>query len=297
MSNFWGPLHLNSLDSTSRQYFDQGVKCYEAEEHDLAKERFTRALEANRTNFVAYQYLGFIAVHEDQPQTAIRNFDLARKFAEDSYHRALALSHLARSYKAVGNLALAVQASTAATGAAPGYAKFWHEAAVYHVNLSQAAEAIRCLRRAVMIDKSYWSLIVADATFDPIRDEVLALLDEMRTRLSQMAQDCLGASRRIVRYLERIDVTCTVPEVARKLNRWEEHYKSCPVFAYPDIMREAIGATKTEIKVALGILSQGRSDGEREESKRTCNDSLRQFAQIEERLGASGFVWLKYSHV
>ena len=37
---------LHSLDNTSRQYFDQGVRCYEMGENELAKERFTRALEA-----------------------------------------------------------------------------------------------------------------------------------------------------------------------------------------------------------------------------------------------------------
>ena len=102
---------LTSLDNTSRQYWEQGVKCYETAEHEFARERFNRALDANRTNYFAYQYFGFIAVHEENSSEAIKNFDLARKFADSGYHRALALSHLARSHHAAGNLPQAIKSN------------------------------------------------------------------------------------------------------------------------------------------------------------------------------------------
>ncbi len=105
---------LNALDNTSRQYWEQGVKCYETAEYGLAKERFNRALDANRTNYFAYQYLGFIAVQAEESEEALKSFGLARKFAESGYHRALALSHLARTYNAVGNLPQAVESSVEA---------------------------------------------------------------------------------------------------------------------------------------------------------------------------------------
>ena len=68
---------LNAPDNTSRQYWGQGVKCYEASEYDFARERFSRALDTNRTNYFAYQYLGFIAVHEEKSSEALKNFELA----------------------------------------------------------------------------------------------------------------------------------------------------------------------------------------------------------------------------
>ena len=90
---------LNALDNASRQYWEQGVKCYETSEYDIARERFSRALDANRTNYFAYQYLGFIAVHEERSEEALRNFELAKKFADSGYHRALAISFSEKSQR------------------------------------------------------------------------------------------------------------------------------------------------------------------------------------------------------
>lgn len=127
---------LTSLDNTSRQYYDQGVKCYETSENEFAKERFNRALDANRTNYFAYQYLGFIAVNADDSKEAIKNFDLAKKFAENNYYRALAHSHIARSLNAIGDVSKASENADAAAHAAPDHARFWYESAVYYVRLS-----------------------------------------------------------------------------------------------------------------------------------------------------------------
>jgi len=169
---------LTALDNTSRQYWEQGVKCFETAEYDIARERFNRALDANRTNYFAYQYLGLIAVHDENSQEALKNFDLARKFAENGYYRALALSHLARGHNAKGDVSQAVQSSVAATQAAPDYAKFWYETAIYQVRASGVEEAIRCLRQAISTDWMYWSISISDANLDPIRNRVERLLAE-----------------------------------------------------------------------------------------------------------------------
>ena len=58
---------LNALDNKSRQYWEQGVKCYESSEYEMAKERFNCAVVENRTNYFACQYLGFISVHDQNP--------------------------------------------------------------------------------------------------------------------------------------------------------------------------------------------------------------------------------------
>jgi len=57
-------LLLESLTNGSRQYFEQGVTCYEEGEFAFARDRFSLALERNRTNFFAYQHLGFLARKE-----------------------------------------------------------------------------------------------------------------------------------------------------------------------------------------------------------------------------------------
>jgi hypothetical protein len=67
---------ITALDNTSRQGWEQGVKCYDSSEYEIAQERFSRALNANRTNYFAYQYPGLIAVHNEDEQEAVKNFDL-----------------------------------------------------------------------------------------------------------------------------------------------------------------------------------------------------------------------------
>ena len=208
---------LNAPDNTSRQYWGQGVKCYEASEYDFARERFSRALDTNRTNYFAYHYLGFIAVHEEKSSEALKNFELARKFANSGYHRALALSHLAPSYHATGDLPHALQSPVAATEAAPDRAKFWYECAVFHVRGANAEEAIQCLRRAVSGDWTYWSISISDANLDPIRQRVERLFEQMREEQRLIARRTLDSLGSTMKMLHGMEITAEVIESRKKL--------------------------------------------------------------------------------
>src|SRR5882724_809170 len=160
---------IESLDNMSRQYFEQGIKWYENREYDLAKERFNKALEANMTNYFAYQYLGFISVAENDSNHAIRNFDLAQKIAETPYHRALALSHLARSYHAKDDLSTAADLTREATEIDPETAKFWYEFGGYSARLGRREESIAALNEAIEKDWTYFTVVVVDSDFDRVR--------------------------------------------------------------------------------------------------------------------------------
>ena len=227
---------LNALDNTSRQYWEQGVKCYETSEYDIARERFNRALDANRTNYFAYQYLGFIAVHEEKSPEALKNFELARKFADSGYHRALALSHLARCHHATGDLPRAVQSAIAATEAAPDHAKFWYECAVLHVRGSNAEEAIQCLRRAISGDWTYWSISISDANLDPIRQRVERLLEQMREEQRLIARRTLDGLGSTMKMLQGMRITTEVAESRKKLDEYEAQYREGTVFAYRSLI-------------------------------------------------------------
>ena len=114
-----------------------GVSAFGKKDEAALKERFNRALDANRTNYFEYQYLGFIAVNADDSQSALKNFELAKKFADSDYYRALAHSHLARSLSAIGDVPKASENAAAAVQAAPDQGRFWYESAVYYVRLSK----------------------------------------------------------------------------------------------------------------------------------------------------------------
>ena len=227
---------LNALDNTSRQYWEQGVKCYETSEYDIARERFNRALDANRTNYFAYQYLGFIAVHEEKSSEALKNFELARKFADSGYHRALALSHLARGYYATGDLPRAIQSAVSATEAAPDHAKFWYERAVFHVRGSNPEEAIQCLRRAIVGDWTYWSISISDANLEPIRQRVERLLEQMREEQRLIARQTLDNLGSTMKMLQEMGITTEVTESRKRLGEYEARYSEGTVFAYRSLL-------------------------------------------------------------
>ncbi len=247
---------LNALDNTSRQYWEQGVKCYETSEYEIARERFGRALDANRTNYFAYQYLGFIAVHDDDAREAIRYFELARKFADSGYHRALALSHLARSHHATGDLSHAVGSAKAATEAAPEHAKFWYECAVFHVRGADPDAAMECLRRAISLDWTYWSISISDANLDHVRPYVERLLAQMREEQRVIARQTLDGFTGALKMLQGMQLTTEVAEWHRRLEECEASYREGTVFAYRNLVAPARDGHKQALQAAAKVLDQ-----------------------------------------
>lgn len=191
---------LNSLDGQSKQYWQQGVRCYEVGEYGLAKERFQKALESNRTNFFAYQYLAFIGVLTGDPREALRNFELAGKFAENDYYRVAALSRLARCHWAQGSMDSAVQYMRTATELQPESARLHFD---YAVLLAAAASkwhgaAPYALRQAITLDPTYWSLGAVEVGLEPIRSKVNALLEEMVSEARTKAKEALSGFAELI---------------------------------------------------------------------------------------------------
>src|SRR6266481_7269941 len=145
----------NSLSNESRQFWDQGVTCYSANEYDMAKDRFERALQANNTNAFAYQYLGFIALAKDDAQNTQRNFELACKFADNNRQRALAHAHLARTHQALNDLENAVEHATAATKNDPERAGYWYHLAQLSSLTNDTNAMQEALRKTIVRDWHY----------------------------------------------------------------------------------------------------------------------------------------------
>lgn len=183
---------LTSLDNQSRQYWEQGVQCYEATEFEMAKERFEKALDANRTNYFAYQFLGGIAFSEDNLRDAIRNFELEYKFAGVGYPKALALSHRAACHEKRGELEAAADVSNRAVEACPEVAKFRYDVARYSAMLGRAQQACGALKEAIERDWNYWRVVISDEDFDPVRPAVIMLLDKLRERERDKAKKAVA---------------------------------------------------------------------------------------------------------
>src|ERR1039458_5483572 len=274
---------LNALDNTSRQYWEQGVKCYETSEYEIARERFNRALDANRTNYFAYQYLGFIAAHEENSSEALKNFELARKFADSGYHRALALSHLARSYYAIGDNSRALQSAIAASESAPDYAKFWYECAICEVRCSNTNEAIQCLRRAICSDWTYWSISISDANLDAIRQGVDRLLEQMREEQRAIVRRRLDHFAAAIKTLRGMQITTEIAEWQKRLDQCETSYQLGTVFAYRDLVQPALDGEKGMLAAATKVLDE-RIAVNRSAAKKAEGDQAAEVAQASARI-------------
>jgi tetratricopeptide (TPR) repeat protein len=247
-------LLLSSLSNESRQYWEQGVACYETKEYELAKERLQKALEANRTNSFAYEYLGFISVDEDNAEAAIRNFDLARKFSKSNHHRAIALSHLARSSHAAGNLRNAVDFSKAAVEADPQTAKFWYEYGTYCARSGDVASAIAPLREAIQRDWNYWGVIAVDSDLDCIRKEITKLFEELRLRERRRASEALEQLRAAIERSKHLSGDPVSAPCVERLRTLEKKLSEGNVHLYREIQSESPQAAQYAYRFANDAL-------------------------------------------
>ncbi len=231
---------MNSLDNLSRQYFDQGVKGYDGSEYGIAKERFDKALEANRTNYFAYEYLGFIAVAEDNQEGAEHNFELARKFAETNHHRALALSHLGRCRFATGDIDTASNLANQAAELVPEEAAYWYAAAGYFARLGKAEQCVHVLRKAIELDWNYWAVVGVDRTFDGCRREVWRLLETLKGEEHERAAKALALSHGALDTARKVAIGVElVEEAERRLSKMAKRMQEGNLYLYRQISSEA----------------------------------------------------------
>lgn len=251
---------LSSLNNKSRQYWEQGVACYEGKEFGFAKERFEKALEANRTNCFAYEYLGFVAVDEDNADAAIRNFDLARKFSKTNHHRAIALSHLARSSHATGDIANAVAFSKAAVDTDPQVAGFSYQHAAYSAESGDAGAAIASLSEAIQADWNYWGVAAIDPSLDCIREKVDRFFEELRSRERNRAAEGLERLRSAIEKSKQLSGDPVSAPCVERLSVLQGKFSKDNVHQYREIQRESLQATKHVYQFASDALARKNSD-------------------------------------
>lgn len=259
---------LDSLSNESRQYYEQGVKCYDTAEYEIAKERLNKALEANRTNYFAYQYLGFVGVAENKSEDAIRNFDLARKFADSGYHQALALSHLARSHQATGDLNKAVELASGATQAYSEMAKFWYECAGYAARLGKSDLAIPPLEEAIKRDSTYWAIVASDIDFESVRPYVIQLQDKIRETARDNARQAIDRLNHTIDTAKDVGVE-DVSDNLKELEQFENSYRKGNYYIYLDLEK---AANKNRDPVLSKI--EKTLQEQIEEKKKTISQSL-----------------------
>lgn len=247
---------LRSLDNESRQYYEQGVKCYETGEYELAKERFNKALQANRTNYFAYQYLGFIAVFENKADDALRNFDLAYKFAESNYHKALALSHLAKGYNANNEIENSIKYALVATNLQPDSSKYWYELAGYYAKTELWEKCIGALKKAINLDINYWSIVAIDENFNAVRDHVNSLLEELRENEKAKAQNAIDRLYKAKDTAFSVGYKEDTSENIEIMDNLNQLFNENNIFTYKELIPKANNLHDVYFKIAESLVRE-----------------------------------------
>lgn len=171
----------NLLDSFSQQTLQdwkEAIKCFEIGEYKFAKEKFNIVLNSNRTNYFAYQYLAFIAALENDVETSLSNFKLARKIADTPYHQALALSHLVIGCAALEEKEKALKLAEQATEIYSNLARLWYQQAIYQAAVSNKEKCLFALNNVLQCDWQFWGVLIANNNFSNI--EINSFFSQLR---------------------------------------------------------------------------------------------------------------------
>ena len=261
---------LDSLWKThwidSRQFFDEGVRCYESAEREFARERFQKATEACRTNGFAYQYLGFLSVHDDDQAQALRYFELAAKFAPNDHHKAIAHYHLSRAWHASGNEIASLDQIRLAIALAPKDLPYQFELVRALMRAGLKQEAIRELRKLISVDLKYWTAAAIDRSFDPMRAEITGLLSEMREEERVKANNLSEDFWETIRVVESLPEALPLVFRSASVGEWKQDAKSLfdkgTIFAYREIITIVSDFHRSFIENAIGRYKGWISDAQ-----------------------------------
>ena len=289
---------LDSLWKThwidSRQFFDEGVQCYESAEREFARERFQKATETCRTNGFAYQYLGFLSVHDDDQTQALRYFELAAKFAPNDHHKAIAHYHLSRAWHASGNETASLDHIRLAVALVPEDFPYQFELVRALMRAGLKQDAIRELRKLILADLKYWTAAAIDQSLDPMRAEITALLselrDEARSNANKLSEDFWETFRIVESLPESLPNEFSSATVGRWKRDAESLFEQGTIFAYREIIAAVKALHLPIIETAIGRYKKWISDSQASLAKLVADSeaSVNRFRAEKQRLIEQG---------
>jgi len=251
---------MDSLSEPIQQTLKEGIKCFEIGEYTFAKEQINNVLASNRTNYFAYQYLGFIGVLEDDSETALVNFKLARKFAESDYQQALALSHLAISCYALDEQEKAIELADRATQQYPLLARFWYQLAKYK-SLLPNGNCSSALQNAIKCDWIFWGVAIVDTHFDNSRREINQLFTQLRQQQKEQTLSSISNLKKAITTVKQIGVTnYNLSKPTTTFTNLEERFTNAHIFSYLDLIFEAEECHKNVFLIAEKYLKERISE-------------------------------------
>jgi len=165
-----------------------GVKSLKLDMIEESIEKLQEAVKANPLDYRIYIAMGHAYLRKDDLENALNRFEYALKTARTNYYKSYALLLIARAKYCMGKIEEATKDAKRAVELSPDYAEAHYQYAVYEaqrlqraIKMSEQEIAIitQSLRKAIEQDKSYFVKAKVDMSFDSIRSNVNALLEEI----------------------------------------------------------------------------------------------------------------------
>ncbi|MBI4853947.1 MAG: hypothetical protein HY819_19290 [Acidobacteria bacterium] len=230
---------VDSLNDPTKQSFKEAIKCFEIGEYSFAKEQINNVLANNRTNYFAYQYLGFIGVIEDDSETALVNFKFARKFADTDYQKALAFSHLAIGCYALDELEKAIELTERATQEYPLLARFWYQLAKYKALTQDKESTFLALRNAIKCDWTFWGIAILDTHFDHLQTELNQFFAKLRQEQKEETLSLITNLKKAIATAKQFGAGYNLSKSITTLASLEECYPNSHIFNYLELILQA----------------------------------------------------------
>jgi tetratricopeptide (TPR) repeat protein len=170
----------------------------DAEEHrrrghsDQALKFFLRSLDANSLDYRTYIGLAETYLHLGQfanAKTYLENSLFHAPASGNFSYKSYSLRLIGRIYYCWEDYENAIKSLKRAVELSPNYTKAYYDLAQYYAVKRDVEEAILHLRRSIEGDSFYFELAIREKNFNPIRDAVLQLREEMM-------EDACGTAKR-----------------------------------------------------------------------------------------------------
>ena len=160
-----------------------------------AEDEFLESEKLNKFDFSIHISLGMTYLfHLVDKEKALEYFIKAEKYArpKSDYYTSFALLYQALIKRDTGHLAEAERLSSEAIRISPDLVEAKYQNAQYNALLGNTAKAVSRLKESIIVDKNYCLKACNDLAFDGIRNEVEALLKDLRALTKSKVEHILG---------------------------------------------------------------------------------------------------------
>lgn len=186
----WSP-----FDVSARNRKEQAMEAYKYGWMDISEEYFLESEKIVKTDFTVHISLGLIYLfHHIDKHKALTYFEKAIKYArpKSNYYTSYALLHKALIHFDLDDLENAIISVLEAIDLSPSLSEAYYQISQYYAQSQQVDKCTDNLYIAIKSDYNYCFKAEKDSLFDPVRENIDALFEKIRTEEEQRAQETIS---------------------------------------------------------------------------------------------------------